>query len=631
MAQTQRRPSDDAVAADGRDGSRAQSTPTGDGLVQQLVDAVPDRPRLAPGVKLAGQMRESAFVDPPWLIEREGQGYVQVTELLYRIAERCDGQHTLSEIARGVSEQAGRSVSEDNVRQLVATQLLVRGLVIARNGKVIAAANAGMRSPLQINKMKMIDPRTLDGITRALQVLYWPPVLLLVLGIATVAQGWLYARHGFGGGIHDALYVPGFMAIVLLVIVISAGFHELGHAAALRYAGGTVRGMGAGMYLIYPAFYTDVSDNYRLARWARVRTDLGGFYFNLLFVLGLFALYAATRQELLLVLVLLINFEIVHQLLPFLRLDGYWTLADLTGIPDFFSQMGAFVRGALPVKRWKGRKLPALKWWAKAVFAVYVLVTIPALIFLTIGMLRGLPRVLVTTWDAVGQQGQSFAQAQQSGQVLGMAGSAGQVLLLAFPVVAIGYSVFNMGRGGLAALWAWSKHSAGRKMVAGLGVLAAVALLAVLWLPQLPTTGQPSPLYHPDMYRPIAQGERLSVGDAAGVVVVERDAGAELPWITSSRSPTPTGMPAAEATATTVATGTAAAATPTAVVTPTAAATAGATQAPVQAPTATAQSATSTPRAAAPVGTATPGACPTPTRAPTPQAGTPTATPAAGC
>ena len=33
--------------------------------------------------------------------------------------------------------------------------------------------------------------------------------------------------------------------------------------AAAEYRGGEVRGMGAAFYLVYPAFYTDVTDNYR--------------------------------------------------------------------------------------------------------------------------------------------------------------------------------------------------------------------------------------------------------------------------------------------------------------------------------------------------------------------------------
>src|SRR2546423_11389411 len=126
------------------------------------------------------------------------------------------------------------------------------------------------------------------------------------------------------------------MMIILSVVVISAAFHELGHAAALHYAGGQIKGMGAGIYIVYPAFFTDVSDNYRLPRWKRVRTDLGGFYFNLIFALAIMGVYLLTGHEFLLLMVLMINLEILHQLLPFLRLHGYWTLADITGVPEFF-------------------------------------------------------------------------------------------------------------------------------------------------------------------------------------------------------------------------------------------------------------------------------------------------------
>jgi putative peptide zinc metalloprotease protein len=112
--------------------------------------SVPDRPKLAPGARLAGQMQESAFENPPWLIEREGAGYVQVTELLYRIAEQADGTHTLAEIAEIVSEKTGRSVSAENVRTLVGTQLLLKGLVAAADGRVVGAGN-GARSLLALS------------------------------------------------------------------------------------------------------------------------------------------------------------------------------------------------------------------------------------------------------------------------------------------------------------------------------------------------------------------------------------------------------------------------------------------------------------------------------------------------
>src|SRR5205085_1215035 len=82
----------------------------------------------------------------------------------------------------------------------------------------------------------------------------------------------------------DTVYTPGGLLVVFAAIFAGAIFHEFGHASVLRSHGGRVRGMGVGLYLMYPAFYTDVSDCYRLGRWARVFTDLGGIYFHLIFV-----------------------------------------------------------------------------------------------------------------------------------------------------------------------------------------------------------------------------------------------------------------------------------------------------------------------------------------------------------
>src|SRR5204862_2576143 len=197
-----------------------------------------------------------------------------------------------------------------------------------------------------------------------------------------------------GAGPRAVLVTPAALLIVLGALVLATAFNELGHAAALRYGGGQARAIGVGLYLAWPAFYTDVTDNYRLGRWARLRTDLGGFYFNLLFSLGLMGVYHVTGQEFLLVVALLTDIEIIHQCLPFVRLDGYWALADLTGIPDFFSQIGPFLRTVLPLAWWKGPKLPPLKGWVKAVFALYILVTVPLLAFLLFLLIKAAPRIL---------------------------------------------------------------------------------------------------------------------------------------------------------------------------------------------------------------------------------------------
>jgi putative peptide zinc metalloprotease protein len=461
-------------------------------------------------------MQESAFVNPPWLLEREGSGYVQLTELLYRIAEHADGTNTVEEIAQKISD-AGKPVNPATIRTLIAQLLIPRGLVEMADGTAVPVAS-GPTSPLALNmRMKMFGPDAITPITNILRVLYWPPVMALILATAVVVEVWIYAIHGIGASLHDAIYTPGFMAVVLVMIVVSAAFHELGHAAALHYAGGRIKGMGAGIYVVYPAFFTDVSDNYRLPRWQRVRTDLGGFYFNLIFALAIMGVYLFTGQEWLLLMVLLINLEIVHQLLPFLRLDGYWTLADITGVPDFFSQMTAFVRSVLPLKSSQGRKLPAMKTWAKVVFAVYMLITVPLLVFLLVLMVRSVPRVLATAWDSLGQQGQTFMAAQSSGNFLGLAGSSLQAVLLLIPTIGLCYTLITLGRRLVTGVWHWGQPSLPRRAASIVSLAAAAGLVGFMWIPQvsLPTSQQPvaaGPI-SPVSWQPIGAEDRGVVQD----------------------------------------------------------------------------------------------------------------------
>ena len=317
---------------------------------------VPEHPSLAPNVRLVGEMKGTGFKDRQWLVQRDDR-FVQVTELLYRVAEQADGDRTLEEIAARVTEATDWIVVGDDVQLLLRTRLVPMGL-ISSTDKAFGenASRSRAPSPLALGlRAKVLGPRVIEPIAGVLQYLFAPLVLVPILVLVALAHGWLYFVHGVAGSFSEVIYTPGLLLAVLAILLLSGVFHEFGHASALRYGGGEVRGMGAGIYLIYPVFYTDVTDGYRLGRGARVRVGLGGFYFHLIFALGLLALYLTTGQEFLLFAVFLINLDIVRQNVPFARLDGYWVLADLTGVPDFFSQMGAFLRSVLPLRRWKVR------------------------------------------------------------------------------------------------------------------------------------------------------------------------------------------------------------------------------------------------------------------------------------
>ena len=130
-------------------------------------------------------------------------------------------------------------------------------------------------------------------------------------------------------------------------------FHECGHATACRYGGARPGQIGVGLYLVWPSFFTNVTDSYRLSRAGRLSTDLGGVYFNLVFVLAMAAIYEATSAAILPVVIALSHLEMLEQLLPFVRFDGYFIVGDLIGVPDLFTRTaGLRLRSRILVTGW---------------------------------------------------------------------------------------------------------------------------------------------------------------------------------------------------------------------------------------------------------------------------------------
>jgi putative peptide zinc metalloprotease protein len=436
-----------------------------------------ERPVRAPDVRSGGEMPGTGFDRPQWLVQR-GDRYLQVSELLYRIAGLADGTRTADEIAVLVSAAMRRNVSGQDVRELVETKLMPSGIIAG--GPQAGPAPSGP-SPLAIALgAKLIGPGVIDPLARLLSVFFVPGVAIAVLAATIATRFWLYAQHGVTPGIGRLLQEPSLMLLIGALAIGGAAFHELGHAAALRVAGGRARGMGIGLYFIFPVFYTDVTDSYRLGRWRRVLTDLGGFHFNLVFSLFVLAAYVITHNEALLVAVTLVDLEILHQMLPLGRLDGYWLLADLTGVPDFFSLAGPYLRSLLPGG---DRSLPKLRPIARFVFGAYLLLIGPLLALLAVFLVSRLPAIAFATLDSFLQHAARFDEARAAQDFGAGARAVGEAVLLTLPVLAIAFFLGNIARS-VAQLFLKIAGSTRReRLAAGASVVAAAALVLALWAP----------------------------------------------------------------------------------------------------------------------------------------------------
>lgn len=184
-------------------------------------------------------------------------------------------------------------------------------------------------------------------------------VTLLPASLATRVSGWLawlftptlaFALITLFAALHIAV-LPDAMhsahgawsareAIGLISLFMLSGFlHELGHTAACRYFKCPHGVIGFGLYFIFPAWYADVTKAWQLQPRQRAVVDLGGVYFQSIFLIVIDAYALATGDALALKLVWLITFTMLFTLNPVFKFDGYWLLSDLSGIHNLHKQM----------------------------------------------------------------------------------------------------------------------------------------------------------------------------------------------------------------------------------------------------------------------------------------------------
>lgn len=444
------------------------------------------RPALAEGVRLIGDLPSSGFEQPQGLVQR-GDKFIQITELLYRVLQQIDGRHTIEEIAENVRNSSDWAITPDQVQYLIVNKLSPLGLITTDDERRCEAVNSNApSSPLGVYlRMKMIGPHIIDPVARILQFLFWTPVLVPIIAAIIGAHFWLYRIHGVARSLDAALAAPGGLPLVIAMVILSAIFHEFGHAAALRFGGGHVRGMGVGLYIVYPAFYTDVTDAYRLGRWARVRTDIGGVYFNAISCVALILISRLTGMESLLLAVVLINAEMLRQFIPLVRLDGYWLFADLTGIPDLFSLMQPFLLSFAPESSGKASRLPRLRRWVAVTFGLYILAVIPALAYFGFLMVKNLPSFVDKAFSAVWQQSFALATAARTGEI-------GTAFLLTLTVLLLGGSIIGtfylaviMPARPMARAWRSGRGRAPLRVAVAAAALLIAIFLGLLWRPDL--------------------------------------------------------------------------------------------------------------------------------------------------
>ncbi|MFF7470625.1 hypothetical protein [Streptomyces sp. NPDC008092] len=413
-----------------------------------VVDPPSPVPRLSAGLRLHGEYQGSGFTEPKYIARRGDGQVVQLSRLLYLVASSVDGVRDAEAIAHRVSARFGREVSGENIRYLVEKKLEPLGVTVpeGQEDDEVDAPRSDLLLALKGHRVIFNEKRTAK-IARSLAWLHRPAVVALVLGSAVAMDVWLF---GFFGAIEPVLEVldqPVLILVVFVLTVASLVFHEFGHASACRYGGARPGCIGCGLFLIWPSMYTDVTDVYRIGRAGRLRTDLGGVYFNVVFMLAMAGAYFATGAQFFLATVYLGHFEIMEQLMPAVRLDGYYILGDLAGVPDLYGKIKPILLGLVPGPRGDRarQEVAGLKKSARAIVATWVLTMVPLIIGELGYALWNLPRILTTMTRSLTEQLLGTGGAFVHGQVVeGLVGTIGCVMLLC-PMAGVVYLSVKIG------------------------------------------------------------------------------------------------------------------------------------------------------------------------------------------
>jgi putative peptide zinc metalloprotease protein len=428
-------------------------------------------PRLADRTELIGEYQGSGFQEPKFIVRRVDGQVIQLSRLLYLLAASLDGKRDLKQIAAALGDELERTLRADQLAFLIDQRLRPAGLVDDSPAGTVEPPAKMMVKPDPLLALRfrvgVVPERVVWRIAGLFQLMFWPSVIASALAAFVGLDVAIIARGGTAQIVPSALALvsrPGLTLLVIAMIVAAAAFHECGHVAGCRYGGARPGKMGVGLYLVWPALYSTVTDSYRLDRVGRLRTDLGGVYFNAVFIAALDVAYLNSGSQWVLVTIVFLHFETATQFLPMIRLDGYYILSDLIGVPDLFSRMGPVLISMIPGRPSHPRVLE-LKRWVRYAITLWVLIVVPSLLYWVIGFVMVAPQVLPAVLHRVGELAHTVATLATAGQVAETTVGVIQIFLLLLPwaggLLLLGTIVHDPLRWALSR-WTAARVQAGR-------------------------------------------------------------------------------------------------------------------------------------------------------------------------
>ncbi|HIJ85431.1 MAG TPA: biotin/lipoyl-binding protein, partial [Magnetococcales bacterium] len=173
---------------------------------------------------------------------------------------------------------------------------------------------------------------------------------LLISGLALLLGGYLTLRQwdAFTGSVREWTTPEG-MKILFVTILSAKLVHELGHALAAKRLGCRVPAMGIAFLVMWPFFYTDTNETWRLTQKKdRFSVAMAGIAAESLLAVWALLAWAMVddgpwRGALFSLVAVIWTSTLLLNVNPFMRFDGYFMISDALDIPNLHER--AFAMG----------------------------------------------------------------------------------------------------------------------------------------------------------------------------------------------------------------------------------------------------------------------------------------------
>lgn len=307
---------------------------------------------------------DCSSVTPSYVVKIEGERSYVISEKLRKILLLLDGKRSTREVAHIMSSEKCPAISYKQIQQIISDFLWKNGLIEQVDSSDLP--NKPALSPEKKNrsfhftlKVPLISPRMAAKVAKKLTWFFDP--FVVIMGLIAVCSAHLAVYLEWFLPRPNAPLEPSQLFVIFLMVVVTVLFHELGHATACHAYGTNHGAIGFCLYLIFPAFYVDLSNTWRLRCRQRAIIDVAGMYFQLLVTVPLFCLYVLTGTPYYAHVIYAIDLMVLLSLNPIFKFDGYWLLVDLSGIVNLHKKVTRVVKEIVLSSLGIAKEMPTLQ------------------------------------------------------------------------------------------------------------------------------------------------------------------------------------------------------------------------------------------------------------------------------